>query len=74
MDIEYNNIINEWYNGKSVEKIINMIINWIDKYPKLLEIEEINKINNSINDNDSINDIVEELVISNLNKKINQLL
>ncbi len=62
MDIEYNNILNEWYNGKSTEKIYSMIIDWINKYPIVLEIEEISKINDNINDNDSINDIVEEFI------------
>ncbi len=58
--LDYNNIIEEWYSGKSVDTIYNMIINWIDKYPIVLEIEEINNIYDSINNNDSINDIVED--------------
>ena len=60
MDSEYNNIVNEWYNGKSCESIYTMIINWIDKYPQVLEIEEMSNIYDSINYNDSINDIVED--------------
>ena len=70
MDIEYKYIIDEWYNGKSTERIYNMIVEWINKYPKLLEIEElnniINKIDNSIDNDDSINDIVEEFIKINL--------
>ncbi len=60
--LDYNNIIEEWYNGKSVDSIYNMIINWIEKYPKVLEIEEISNIYDSINYNDSINDIVEDFL------------
>ena len=73
MDIEYSNIINEWYKGKSVEGIYNMIIDWIEKYPILLEIDEINTVNNCIDNHDSINDIVEDFIQTNIFHKINSL-
>ncbi len=59
---QYNNILNEWYKGKSYDYIYNMILDFIHKYPIVLDIDEIYEINEQIEDNDSIGDIVEKFI------------